>query len=460
MKRAFQFISAIILTLSTGVAALSQSSYTAQEATEDYEFLIKQIQTYNPALEIYNPDFVAKSNQLISATPEEVNAFDHFKTISKIAALSNEGHFLLGNWEDEVHLPIVEDRLPYLPFEVWVIDKRLLIRLDLTNEGAFTPGDEIVQINGKPSEEILNELYECYPSDGDIVTYQRAKIESNFAWMYTLYISQDPNLELEIKKSNDSAVRTVQTAALVRTVRLENYRKRYPDRANSNQEESIQDFYELEITNGLATLKLKTFDFRFIEKYELKAPKFYEDIFKKVHESEVSTLLVDLRGNTGGRNEFADQMIPFILQSEGDELLKTTTSWEGKVRKYAFPKKDKFAFGGAIFLLVDGETYSAGASLARYLKEYGKAIVIGEETGTRYEGFVAGSTQLVTLPASGIKIGMPRYHIQYPDSKQQETQNRGLIPDYTVSKNLDDLLGEFDPVLDKALSLIKANKKP
>ena len=367
---------------------------------------------------------------------------------------------MLGNWEDEVHKPIIEDQLPYFPFEVWVIDKRVFIRLDLTSDGTFTSGDEILQINGKSSEEILNELYDCFPSDGDIVTYKRTKIESNFAWMYTLYINHSLDLELEIKKYDDNSIHTIQTVPLVRTKRMENYEKRYPERANITKEESIKDFYELEIADGLATLKLKTFDFRLIEKYNLKASKFYEEIFDKINESKATSLIIDLRGNTGGRNEFADEMIPFILQSDADELLKTTISWDGKVRNYAFPKKAKSAFEGDIYLLVDGVTYSAGASLARFLKEFGNAKVIGEETGTRYEGFAAGSTQMITLPNSGFKIGIPRYHIKYPTSDKQQTKNRGLIPDYTVSKNLNDLIGEFDPALDKALKLIKETKKP
>ena len=57
MKRTFLYVSTILLTISIGVPAYTQTTYTPQSATEDYRFLIKEIYTYNQALEIYNPDF-------------------------------------------------------------------------------------------------------------------------------------------------------------------------------------------------------------------------------------------------------------------------------------------------------------------------------------------------------------------------------------------------------------------
>lgn len=437
-----------------GSNSVAQTIYSSQEAKEDYSFLIQQIQTYNPALDSYNPNFEPKVQELFSSLPPQINSFEHFKIISKIASLSNEGHFMLGNWEDEVHLGIIEDQLAYPPFEVWILDKRIYIRLDLTEEGYFTPGDEIIEINGKSSEGILTELYECYPSDGDIITFKQSKIESNFAWLYTLYLNQEPELDIQLRKLQDGTMYSVDATCLTRTKRMEYYQKRYPERANLVTEETIQDFFELDFEEDLATLKLKSFDFRLIEKYKLNASKFYQDIFQKLQQNGTQKLLIDLRGNTGGRNEFADEIIPFILQTEGNEMLKTTISWEGRVRNYPFPKKSKYAYKGTILVLIDGETYSAGASVARYLKEYGNAQFIGEETGTRYEGFAAGSIEMVTLPQSGFKIGIPRYHINYPISKKQNTENRGLIPDYIVRKTLGDLLEERDPIWDKAINLL------
>ena len=133
---------------------------------------------------------------------------------------------------------------------------------------------------------------------------------------------------------------------------------------------------------------------------------------------------------------------------------KTSHSWDGKIRHYKLPAQNKLAFSGPIYVLVNGKTYSAGASLARYLREYGNAITIGEEGGTRYEGYVAGSQQAVFLPNSNLKIAIPRYHNNFPASLKQKTQNRGLIPDHIVTYSIDDLIQERDLEMEFVTKLI------
>jgi len=87
------------------------------------------------------------------------------------------------------------------------------------------------------------------------------------------------------------------------------------------------------------------------------------------------------------------------------------------------------------------------------LKEYGEAIFIGEETGTCYEGFAAGSKQYVTLKNAQFRIGIPRYHITFDQSKKQITSNRGLLPDYEIEPIIQDLLEEKDLYMAKAMEL-------
>ena len=108
-------------------------------------------------------------------------------------------------------------------------------------------------------------------------------------------------------------------------------------------------------------------------------------------------------------------MVPYILKDDRTApYLKKTISWEGKTKTYKFPKRAKLAFSGQVFVLVDGRTFSDGNTLARYFHAFADATIIGEETGTRYEGFAAGSSHHITLTHTGLDIGIPRYHILFP----------------------------------------------
>ena len=434
---------------------LSAQHIQKEAVLEDLNFLVDNIEKYNPALPVYHPDFNSLSTQLIQKIERDsISIFDYFTAVSKICALAHEGHFGLGDWKDIVHKGLIDNERSYLPIEVKLFSGKLYVSADYSNEQLLNKGDEIVAINGIKIASILNQLLEVTPSDGDIKTYAYRKIEDGFNWLYMFHIEEVDHFEIELIDQNSSK-KTVKVDALVRSDQVANYKKYYSKSNQQNSNESM-GFYDLSYENDYAKLTLPSFDFRRVNKYEVKSKKLYKTLFADLQKKGVKHLIIDLRDNTGGRNEFADDIVPFILKSSnGDSFLKKTISWEGKEKVYAMPKASKLAFVGKLYILVNGKTFSAGSSLARYLKEYGNATVIGTETGTRYDGFAAGSSQHVNLPNSQVEIRIPRYHILYPKSEKQKNTNRGLIPDYEINYSFKDYAEGVDVQLNKAISLIK-----
>ncbi len=428
--------------------------FTAEETREDLAFLRKSIQTYNPALYTYNPDFDAASEQITQEVDgEPVSLIAYFQKVSRMCALSNEGHFKLGDWQDTVHQPFMDFRYRYMPFSIKLISGRFYVDEDYSSEQLMKKGDQILEINGRKPSEILHSFYPYLCSDGHIKTYPNLQIESGFPWLYYLYIEQPESFTLTVQHQGTPA-RKVLVKAIAKDQQVENYKKYVAPFREALQPEDA--FYTLTHTDHYSMLTLPSFDYRVIEKYGVKATRLYKNIFKELQEKGVQRLVIDLRNNTGGRNEFAFEMIPFILKNDhGDEFMKKSVSWEGKEREYRLPRASKYLFKGDIYVFVNGKTYSAGHSLARYLVEYGNAVAIGEESGTRYEGFAAGSTQYVTLPSSQIGIGIPRYLNYYPSSGKQTTKNRGLLPSQAISYTLEDWLNNKDPYLEKLSILLK-----
>lgn len=424
------------------------------QVLEDLKILRGNIQQYNPALEQYNPKFDSLSLEIIQSVPKDsISIFEYFSLVSEICALSNEGHFTLGNWQDSIHKCIPESKCPYLPISVKFISNQLYVWEDYSNEQLLNRGDKIISVNGKPTAEIIKALQKITPSDGDILTYSNKNIEIGFPWLYYLYIEQSNTFRFEYLRQNE-AIKTADIHALLKSDQISNFKK-YCANSVNEQETELNAFYELQLKEQYALLKLPSFDYRLVNRYKVKSEKMYKSIFKELTDKRVHHLVVDLRDNTGGRNEFADDMVPFILKPNNiTSFLKKTTSWEGKEKTYKMPKASEYAFQGVIYVLVNGKTYSAGSSLARFLKEYSDAIIIGQETGTRYEGFAAGSIHSVVLPNSKLRIGIPRYHIFYPESEKQKTRSRGVLPDYEVVYSFENIENGKDLHLEKALTLI------
>ncbi|MDW3192926.1 MAG: S41 family peptidase [Cytophagales bacterium] len=424
------------------------------QVNDDLTYLADNIKTYNPALSYYHPEFDHRSNQLISQSAgEERSTLHFFSLVSQLCAMANEGHFVVHDWEDELHQGFGNNTYAYLPIQVKIRAQRLYVYGDFTDEQPFERGDEIIAINGVKTEQILRELVKHVPSDGDILTYAHRKIEDRFSTLYYLYLEQPQTFEITFYDKK-GVEQIVSCAALVREALVTNLRKYYPSEPG-NTATNEQGFYDLDYHAQYAYLKLPSFDFRRVNKYRVKSKKMYKTIFEELQNKEIKHLVIDLRNNTGGRNEFADDMIPFISKSSiNDPFVKKTISWDQQEKTYKKPNPSKLAFKGEIYVLINGKTYSAGNTLARYLKEYGNANMIGEETGTRYEGFAAGSTQEIILPHSNLKIGIPRYLISFPASAKQKTSNRGLLPDHEIENALEVPVAGPDAYLRKAIELI------
>lgn len=445
----------ILFFLSFQMIGCFAQALSKDEAIEDLTFLTNNLEIYNPALEIYNPNFKKEAQTIITSVKDSLELLEHFQLVSQIAALGNEGHTNVGGWDDPVHSGFISDTYLYMPLSVLINAGRLYVTDSYTATEDINPFDEIISINGQPSAAINKKLFKHIPSDGAILSNLEKKASAGFPWMYYVFIEQPSNFEIELRKPGSDTRHTVTVNALPRLQQRKNYKIKNQISEPDKKVESIDDFYTLQLLETHAILTLKTFDYNLVDTYNIKAKKFYGKVFEKIHASGVQHLIIDLRNNNGGRNEFADEFLPFVQQTEADPFLKKSVSWKNKVKTYPFPKKNKKVYSGKIYVLINGMTYSAGATLARYLKEYGNAITIGEESGSRYEGYVAGSSQAVFLPNSNLKIGIPRYHTYYPVSKKQLTRNQGLLPDIEIVPSITNLKNDEDIVLQKAIELTK-----
>jgi C-terminal processing protease CtpA/Prc len=135
-----------------------------------------------------------------------------------------------------------------------------------------------------------------------------------------------------------------------------------------------------------------------------------------------------------------------IVQKDaaGNFMLKQTHP----TLKLTTPKANSFT--GKVYFLIDGETFSAAADFAALAKELKLGVFIGEETGGAAEGNTSNGEILLTLPHSGIRIGIPLFRITNAVSFPHSS-GRGVIPDYQTDYTID----EYIHALDKEIALVK-----
>ncbi|RNC87045.1 MAG: peptidase S41 [Winogradskyella sp.] len=226
-----------------------------------------------------------------------------------------------------------------------------------------------------------------------------------------------------------------------------------------------------------------------------KYKDFYEETFTRIDSAQSKHLIIDLRNNFGGRlNEIqnlysylTDKNFTLINRSETNTrlpLLKTAMSNSSSTGTKLFygilspviiahnliatSKKDgqlyyKFKaskahepnplnFKGKIFVLINGNSFSASSVLSTQLDGDNRATFVGEETGGAYNGTVAGYYKNYTLPNTKVRARIGLMHI---DSKHKtDPDGYGIKPDVEILPTYQDRLDNIDPEIDWVLTKI------
>ncbi len=440
------------------VSSFAYAQNISKEATiADLQFLQAKIKTYQPALSEFAPDFEFQSEKIIESIDQDsLSFFEYNQLVSKICVVAKEGHFSIGTWTDTVRKGIINNTSSYLPIKVVVLNNNVYLKQDYSNEQSLVIGSEIKRINNKPIAFALQEMLVCMPSDGAIMTNILNELDATFPYYYYFYVEQVDNFILELEKPNGEH-HVASIKALSKKEQAANFRKYIqPNEPAPNSKPN--PVYSIVQNDDHALLTLRSFNNTKLDKQEINPKKLYQAIFDTLAQNETKNLIIDLRDNSGGLFSMASELIPYLSNgTSGNRVARISTSWKGKKKKYKFRKRVKNSFDGNVYVLINGGSFSSASTLARYLKEETDAVLIGEETGSRYEAFAAGSKQYVYLPNSGIRIGIPRFLIEFGKGVKQTTSDRGVLPDHPISYTIDDILNQRDLHLEKALALIGSN---
>lgn len=445
------------------IAAQKIAELSPTQIKEDFDFFKKELEQYNPAMYAYHSkkDFENRIEEVKNKISKSINAIEYFKFISYIVEAVNEGHVKIGEEKDEFYKGFFEGKYKSLPLALECLGERAFVWLNYSNDSSLQRGDEILSINGRKIADIRQEIFRYTVADAGIETFKQIRYSSEFAARYFWFVEQPDSFVIEYKKNNSKRLFNTKIPALTHP---EMATKAAQNKIYNPKPQGIDKFYSLTGDKERAVLTLRTFDDDVLQEYNIQAKTFYRAVFQRLKKNKTKYLVIDVRDNGGGFKEYGDELLQYVLPQNRTGIYRELVSWDGKTIVSEFPKRSSFVFKGKIYILVNGGTYSTAAHVAKYLWEFADAKIIGEEVGSRYEGFAAGTYHYCILPHSKIKIGIPNQWVKNIISEKQKTKNRGLIPEYPVEITIDDLLEKRDKYLEKAYELIKieqenANKK-
>jgi hypothetical protein len=374
----------------------------------------------------------------------------------------------------------LDSRPIHLPFGLRFLGDKAYVLRDLSPERSIGEGAELLAIEGRPVQEILAALLTLIPSDAGIRTAKLRRIESPgaFGRLLALRFGQRGSYRVRFRPRKAGEAREIAVPGITAGDISRLQGERYPETAERRPK------YELAFNGQTAVLTVRQFGDD-PDKSRPRFPDFLTDAFRSLEEKKTPGLVIDLRGNGGGMDEYGKFLFahimdrPFLyywaLETKKDryDLFRYTGESAKDAEELARPLSKnsrgwfdvlghpnrglqatrKPHFPGRVAILVDGGSFSATGETTSAFYYYKKAVFFGEECGSGYYGNTSGFMVTATLPATRLQVRVPL--VLYTMAVDGYPKDRGIVPDFPVTPTIEDLLAGRDVVMERALAYLQ-----
>lgn len=315
-------------------------------------------------------------------------------------------------------------------------------------------GAEILSINDITAAEIIKTLLDRQVRDGNNLSYPIWILNHYFREYYSYIFGHPPQVKVQYINNNVEQTATLSCLSKdsISFLRQLKYPNRVPQK-KANEGLTLQFAPD----NQYAILTIKDFHKEVLEKeYQQHFYQIMDVYFKALSLSKTENLILDLRDNQGGDLLYGAYLLAYLMNkpftvldayysidpSKSDHTLR-----QSKGQALGIHQPKDLAFSGAIFVLINGGSFSNSGIVAACLKRNQRAKFIGEETGGSSK-VLAGYIKNHTLKNTGIQVQIPTK--QFMLDEAMPLSGRGVFPDYPIVSNV----GDDDAVLQYAIHLI------
>ena len=443
----FSLLTALLL-FSTGffgsyidIKAAESKTYSRKELVQDLKQIETTIMNENPLFfadrQKLKSDFIKKYTLI----EDKMTELEFYRLINPLIVNVNCGHTNL--YISEALEKNREEKAEFFPLKVTLLNDQLYI-LENDSESGIKAGNKIKSINGLSSKKIIEKLIKNISGDGDSETKQRFIISKYFNSRFYDFVdsSVDSSDEFLVKYLNQDGIKATANlnAEQNRSYNLTAWSLHFAAYKDGN-------YYESKIFNDYALLDLNVF----MQEKEEKFDAFLAEFFLNLKEEKVSKLVIDLRGNFGA-NPFMSKTLLSYLVSKETEYFTDNLPFLQRLLGFTDPiKTSENNFEGEIVLLTDGANFSTAAHFVSFIKYHNLATIIGSKTGGSY--VCTDSSKDIVL--SNTRMRLHYSTLVYELAVEGLPKNKGIKPDITLKKEINDILNMRDPQLKRALEILE-----
>lgn len=450
-----------------GISGWSQQLFTPQELQADFTVIRQALEEAHPGLyRFQTKEQVDKQFASIEKMLKKgMSAYAFYKLVNPMITAIGDGHVKFhpaGKPDD----PYAFFDNGYLPLRLYFKEGNAFVLGTYGAVEILPAGTRIMRINGEDIAHITARLFRNIFADGTVQTAKYAALNSDFAGYYGMFTGPSAQFTIAYKEAAGKRGKVVLNAVNAREIRS----------ATPPEPPYTMSFPE----KGIALLRIAVF---MEEKGMPSFTHFLDSTFRLIREKQVHSLIIDLRNNEGGTDRLGQQLQAFIarapfryydkltvagigpysfaahatfpeemeylkqfVKKEGDEYLFTYNEGLGVIHPAGH------AFGGNVYILQNGRSFSVTAEFAAIAKDSRRAVFIGEESGGAMQGNSSGGFAMIDLPNTHLGLDVPLLgyymRLQHPFNTA-----KGVPADHIITPSVQDILAHRDPALELALRL-------
>ena len=495
------------------------SKHSVAELHKDVDFTFKKIKKLQPSLYwfITEEKLELKINSVKKSITKPLTSKEFFFVLSPLVSEIRQGHNSVGYPMDKYEKEELKEykkttnKFGLLSFEN--IEGKVIIN-KVYDSIQTLKNSELLKIDNFEVSDLLDKYNGLRSSDGFNTTFiERRK----GIMLQSYYRIENPTLDsVTLKLSlNDSIFDTtfyrvkkpVEKKDSLKELEIENL----SDTAKARIKKEKKKKRVFETMRGFSKLtKQYTRSYKFLEDSTVGYIKIrgfmngpyqslYDEFFAEIDTAGCSSIVIDLRDNLGGRLAEIHYLMKYLARGEfitmsdmesKTRIPRTKSIWSSnnkplmvllktivtpflytyelvtskKINGIVYHKMNaskptepfKNSFKGKIYVLINGNSFSASSIISTNLQGSERATIVGEETGGTFNGTVAGVFKPITLPNSKLHVQFGLGMIRAPYTESPD--GFGVIPDFIILPTLEHRKKGIDTELEFVLKQIKDKK--
>lgn len=421
--------------LKEGVVAVND--FSDQDYIEAFDSLFQKASREYPFTEEKGVDWNAIYQQINPLVNQANNPTEFYKALRQFAFSIPDGHVGL-QLDPQVFFEENGGGLGLVLTEL--SDGRVLVSDILpgtpADEAGFLRGTEIISWNGEPVGQAISKVVPALGPYSTEHTRRQAQV---------IFLTRTPpNTRITVAYKNQNQPE-IQEASMRSAVEYDSLFTAL----GYNEETVLPIEAEILQPSGVGYIRLTTFN----DDYHLMA-QLWERYIQEFIEQEVPGIIIDLRTNSGGYSNLANNFAGFFFDEE--VVLYYRSYYNEKTNQFEKDEQPEtikpapILYDGPIALLISPNCVSACEGFAYALQKDGRGFVVGH------------------LPSAGAfgEVGRGQYDLpdersmQFPTGRPEDADGNvviegvGILPDIQVPITEESAIGQKDTVLQAAIQAL------